>query len=210
MWLAKTIQLPPIQRCVSSSPIHSATRRVPSDFAKCNRSNNLCGATNDGLRRDRRPCRRCSTNFLQTAKFYRIQVDSALNQTATRIVLADLVDDPRAGLVACFHTLFHSLLLLQPVQVTHHYSTASSHSGPLGGIVLLRGIIRQSADCSFHRLFYPLPSGLRILEQRPESVLSANRQRCLAMLRLQLLRSFQPFCSFLRLSVHASTKTSNT
>ncbi|WMV45362.1 hypothetical protein MTR67_038747 [Solanum verrucosum] len=30
------------------------------------------------------------------------------------------------------------------------------------------------------------------------------------MLRLQLLCSFQPFCSFLRLSVHASTKTSNT
>ncbi|WMV08572.1 hypothetical protein MTR67_001957 [Solanum verrucosum] len=30
------------------------------------------------------------------------------------------------------------------------------------------------------------------------------------MLRLQLIRSFQPFCSFLRLSVHAFTKTSNT
>ncbi|WMV08476.1 hypothetical protein MTR67_001861 [Solanum verrucosum] len=30
------------------------------------------------------------------------------------------------------------------------------------------------------------------------------------MLSFQLLRSFQPFCSFLRLSVHASTKTSNT
>ncbi|WMV32941.1 hypothetical protein MTR67_026326 [Solanum verrucosum] len=30
------------------------------------------------------------------------------------------------------------------------------------------------------------------------------------MRRLQLLRSFQPFCSFLCLSSHASTKTSNT
>ncbi|WMV33491.1 hypothetical protein MTR67_026876 [Solanum verrucosum] len=30
------------------------------------------------------------------------------------------------------------------------------------------------------------------------------------MLRHQLLRSFQLFCSFLYLSVHASTKTSNT
>ncbi|WMV58114.1 hypothetical protein MTR67_051499 [Solanum verrucosum] len=29
------------------------------------------------------------------------------------------------------------------------------------------------------------------------------------MLRLQLLCSFQPFFSFLRLSVHASTKTLN-
>uniref|UniRef100_M0ZK89 Uncharacterized protein n=1 Tax=Solanum tuberosum TaxID=4113 RepID=M0ZK89_SOLTU len=52
--------------------------------------------------------------------------------------------------------------------------------------------------------------GLRILEQRAESVLSVNRQRFLAMLMLQLLRSFQPLCSFLRLSIHASTKTSNT
>ncbi|WMV29210.1 hypothetical protein MTR67_022595 [Solanum verrucosum] len=30
------------------------------------------------------------------------------------------------------------------------------------------------------------------------------------MLRLQLLRSFQPFCSVLRLSVHTFAKTSNT
>ncbi|KAG5631080.1 hypothetical protein H5410_002797 [Solanum commersonii] len=51
-------------------------------------------------------------------------------------------------------------------------------------------------DCSFHHLFDPLPSGLCILEQRTESVLSVNRRRCLAMLRLQLLHSFQPFCSF--------------
>ncbi|KAG5605790.1 hypothetical protein H5410_027282 [Solanum commersonii] len=65
----------------------------------------------------------------------------------------------------------------------------------LGGIVLLRGTIRRSTDCSFHRLFDPLPSGLSILEQRVESVLSANRQRFLEMLMLQPLHSFQPFCS---------------
>ncbi|KAG5600220.1 hypothetical protein H5410_031590 [Solanum commersonii] len=69
---------------------------------------------------------------------------------------------------------------------------------------------RRSVDCSFHRLFDPSLSGLRVLEQRVECVPSANRQACLAMLRLQLLRSFQTFCSFLHLSVHASTKTSNT
>ncbi|KAG5585135.1 hypothetical protein H5410_045569, partial [Solanum commersonii] len=43
---------------------------------------------------------------------------------------------------------------------------------------------------------------LRVLEQRVECVPSANRQACLAMLRLKLFRSFQHFCSFLRLSVH--------
>uniref|UniRef100_M1DVY4 Uncharacterized protein n=1 Tax=Solanum tuberosum TaxID=4113 RepID=M1DVY4_SOLTU len=50
-------------------------------------------------------------------------------------------------------------------------------SGPLGGIVLLRGTIRRSADCSFHRFFDPLSSGFRMLEQRVEYVFSANRQR---------------------------------
>ncbi|WMV38184.1 hypothetical protein MTR67_031569 [Solanum verrucosum] len=63
-------------------------------------------------------------------------------------------------------------------------SSASSCSRYLRGIVLRRG-------------------SLQILEQRAKFVL-------LAMLMLQLFRSFQPFCFFLRLSVHASTKTSNT
>uniref|UniRef100_M1DS93 Uncharacterized protein n=1 Tax=Solanum tuberosum TaxID=4113 RepID=M1DS93_SOLTU len=77
-------------------------------------------------------------------------------------------------------------------------------------VVQLCGTIQRRADCSFHRLFDPLPSGLHILERRVESVPSATRQVCLAMLRLQPLRFFQPFYFFLRLSVHASTKTSNT
>ncbi|KAG5585756.1 hypothetical protein H5410_046190, partial [Solanum commersonii] len=41
-------------------------------------------------------------------------------------------------------------------------------SGPLGGITSLRGTIRRSADCSFHRLFDPLPSRLCLLKQRVE------------------------------------------
>ncbi|KAG5581411.1 hypothetical protein H5410_052038 [Solanum commersonii] len=52
----------------------------------------------------------------------------------------------------------------------------------------------------FNRIFDPLPSRLLILEQLVEYVLSAYRQRFLAMLMLQLLRSFQHFCSFLHLS----------
>ncbi|KAG5609614.1 hypothetical protein H5410_020895 [Solanum commersonii] len=84
--------------------------------------------------------------------------------------------------------------------------TTSSRSGLLGDIVLLRGTIRRSVDCSFDRIFDLLPSGLRILEQREEFVLLANCQRFLAMLMLHVLRSFQSFYSFLRLSVHASPK----
>ncbi|KAG5572108.1 hypothetical protein H5410_061874 [Solanum commersonii] len=82
------------------------------------------------------------------------------------------------------------------------FPSASSCSGPLGGIVLLCGTIWQSADCSFHRLFDPLPSGLHILEQRAESVLSANRQsswQCSWFSFFVLLSIFVPF---LRLSVH--------
>uniref|UniRef100_M1DQZ9 Uncharacterized protein n=1 Tax=Solanum tuberosum TaxID=4113 RepID=M1DQZ9_SOLTU len=66
----------------------------------------------DGFHRDRRHGRRCATNFLQTTKFYRIQADSALSQTAERIVFADFVGDPPTGLVACLRILFQSPPLL--------------------------------------------------------------------------------------------------
>uniref|UniRef100_M1E0B1 Uncharacterized protein n=1 Tax=Solanum tuberosum TaxID=4113 RepID=M1E0B1_SOLTU len=95
-------------------------------------------------------------------------------------------------------------------QAPNNEPSVSLCSVSLGDIVLLRETIRRNADCSFHRLFYLAPSRLSALEQRAECVPSANFQACLAMLRLQLLRSFQPFCSILPLSVHASTKTSNT
>ncbi|WMV24716.1 hypothetical protein MTR67_018101, partial [Solanum verrucosum] len=84
------------------------------------------------------------------------------------------------------------------------YPSTSSCSVSLGNIVLLHETIRRCTDCSFHRLFDPAPLGIRVLEQRAKCVPSANHQVCLAMLRFQLLRSF---CSFLRLSAHASTKT---
>ncbi|KAG5576612.1 hypothetical protein H5410_056746 [Solanum commersonii] len=71
--------------------------------------------------------------------------------------------------------------------------SALSCSVSLRDLVLLRGIIRQNADFSFHRLFDPTPSRLCVLEQMVECV-------PLVMRMLQLLRSFQPFCSFLRLS----------
>ncbi|KAG5590072.1 hypothetical protein H5410_040586, partial [Solanum commersonii] len=56
--------------------------------------------------------------------------------------------------------------------------SASMRSASLVGILLLCGTDWQSADCSFHRLFYPSPLGLRALEQRAECVPSANRQAC--------------------------------
>ncbi|KAG5619786.1 hypothetical protein H5410_005004 [Solanum commersonii] len=91
--------------------------------------------------------------------------------------------------------LLSSSLLKTLSKLERKYPKKSSRSGPLGGIVLLHGIIQRSADCSFHSLFDPFPSRLRILEQRAEFVHLATRQ---------------VFCSFLRLSIHASAKISNT
>ncbi|KAG5585622.1 hypothetical protein H5410_046056 [Solanum commersonii] len=74
----------------------------------------------------------------------------------------------------------------------------------LGDLLLLQRIIRQNADCSFHRLVDLAPSRFRVREQKAECVPSANRQASLVMSRLQLLHSFQPFCSFLRLTNSSS------
>ncbi|KAG5585477.1 hypothetical protein H5410_045911 [Solanum commersonii] len=58
---------------------------------------------------------------------------------------------------------------------------------------------RSRALCNWARRlllsspFLSSPSGLRILEQRVECVHLASRQVCLAICRLQLLRSFHPF-----------------
>uniref|UniRef100_M1DV73 Uncharacterized protein n=1 Tax=Solanum tuberosum TaxID=4113 RepID=M1DV73_SOLTU len=62
--------------------------------------------------------------------------------------------------------------------------------GSLGGISMLHETVQRHIDCSFHHFFDPLPSGLRVLEQRAEYVPSATHQVCLAKLRLQFLRSF--------------------
>ncbi|KAG5585237.1 hypothetical protein H5410_045671 [Solanum commersonii] len=63
-----------------------------------------------------------------------------------------------------------------------HYPSAWSCFVSLGELVLLHRIIQRNADYFFHRPFYPAPSKLCVLEQR---------------------------ATFLRLSVHVSTKTSN-
>ncbi|WMV45777.1 hypothetical protein MTR67_039162 [Solanum verrucosum] len=51
---------------------------------------------------------------------------------------------------------------------------------------------------------------LNVLKQKAKCVPSMTRQVCLAKLILQFLRCFQPFCSFLCVSVHGFTQTSNT
>ena len=59
-------------------------------------------------------------------------------------------------------------------------------------------------------LLYPPPSGLRVLEQILECFPSVIRQVWLGKLKLQLLPFFHLLSSFLRISVNAPTKISNT
>uniref|UniRef100_M1DQJ4 Uncharacterized protein n=1 Tax=Solanum tuberosum TaxID=4113 RepID=M1DQJ4_SOLTU len=108
LWLTKAIQFLPIRRCVSSSPIHLVKRPVSNFFAKCRRICRSCENPNSGLHRNHRHGRRCATNFLQTVKFYRIQADSALSQTAERIVFAQQVGDTPIGSSAHLHTRFQT------------------------------------------------------------------------------------------------------
>uniref|UniRef100_M1DVL5 Uncharacterized protein n=1 Tax=Solanum tuberosum TaxID=4113 RepID=M1DVL5_SOLTU len=87
---------------------------------------------------------------------------------------------------------------------------SSSHSGSLGGTVLLRGTDRRLADYSFpRRLIHSLQGFAYGNEGRSMSF------RLLAKLnsviyRIPFLFLFSPICSVLRLSVYAYTKTSNT
>ncbi|KAG5585667.1 hypothetical protein H5410_046101 [Solanum commersonii] len=65
-------------------------------------------------------------------------------------------------------------------------------------MALLCGPIRRSANFSFLRRVHPLPLGHNVMEQKAKCVPSGIHQVYLENLRLQFLRSFQPFCSFLR------------
>ncbi|KAG5612217.1 hypothetical protein H5410_023498 [Solanum commersonii] len=103
------------------------------------------------------------------------------------------------GEVSRCHRMTRRLALLLFIVVLC-LPSASSRSGPLGGIILFRRTIWGSTNYFFHCLFYPSPSGLCVLKQRAECIPSVNRQACLAMIMIQLLRSVHPFCSFLCLT----------
>uniref|UniRef100_M1DWB1 Uncharacterized protein n=1 Tax=Solanum tuberosum TaxID=4113 RepID=M1DWB1_SOLTU len=88
--------------------------------------------------------------------------------------------------------------------------SASSYSGSLGRTVLFHSTNRRLADGSFPRLLIYFLQGFAYW----------NKGRCMSIRRLAKLDSairrlsflvlFSLFCFVLRLSVHASSKTSNT
>uniref|UniRef100_M1D9R0 Uncharacterized protein n=1 Tax=Solanum tuberosum TaxID=4113 RepID=M1D9R0_SOLTU len=109
--------------------------------------------------------------------------------SATLVEITNELCDPHFGQLIAFSVL----------------PLASSHSGSMGGIVLLRGTDWRLADCSFPRLL------IHFL-QREGRFMSSRRLAKLnsAIRRIPFLVLFSPICSVLRLSVYAFTETSNT
>uniref|UniRef100_M1DUX2 Uncharacterized protein n=1 Tax=Solanum tuberosum TaxID=4113 RepID=M1DUX2_SOLTU len=119
---------------------------------------------------------------------------AAEDYSATLVEITDELGDPPFGQLIAFNVL----------------PLASLHSGSLGGIVLLRGTNRRPADCSFPRLLIHFLQGFtywnegRLMSFRQLAKLNS------AICRIPFLVLFNPISSVLRLSVHASNKTSNT
>ncbi|KAG5606706.1 hypothetical protein H5410_028198 [Solanum commersonii] len=118
---------------------------------------------------------------------------AAENRSATLVEIADELGDPPFNQFIAFSVL----------------PSASSYFGSLGGTVLLHETNRRHADCSFPRLL------IHFLQDFAHK----NKGRCMSIRRLAKLDSaihrlsflvlFSPFCSVLRLSVYASSRTSN-
>uniref|UniRef100_M1DF65 Uncharacterized protein n=1 Tax=Solanum tuberosum TaxID=4113 RepID=M1DF65_SOLTU len=114
--------------------------------------------------------------------------------SATLVDIADELGDPPFGQLIAFSVL----------------TLASSHSRSLGGTILLRGNDRRLADCSFPRLLIHFLQGfaywneVRLMSFRQLAKLNS------AIRRIPFLVLFSLIFFVFRLSVHVSTKTSNT
>uniref|UniRef100_M1DNE0 Uncharacterized protein n=1 Tax=Solanum tuberosum TaxID=4113 RepID=M1DNE0_SOLTU len=113
------------------------------------------------------------------------------DRSATLVVIADELGDPPFNQLIAFSVL----------------PLASSYNGSLGGIVLLCETNQRHADCSFPCLLIHF---LQVFAYW-------NKGRCMSIRRVAKLASairrlsFLFLCSpFLRLSVYASSKISNT
>uniref|UniRef100_M1DZ57 Uncharacterized protein n=1 Tax=Solanum tuberosum TaxID=4113 RepID=M1DZ57_SOLTU len=116
---------------------------------------------------------------------------AAEDRSATLVEIADELGNPPLNQLIAFGVL----------------PSVSSYSRSLGGTVLLRGTNRRLADCSFPCLLIHFLQGF----------VYWNKARCMSIRRLAKLDSairillfLVLFSPFLRLSVHASSKTSNT
>uniref|UniRef100_M1DSZ5 Uncharacterized protein n=1 Tax=Solanum tuberosum TaxID=4113 RepID=M1DSZ5_SOLTU len=119
---------------------------------------------------------------------------AAEDYSATLVEIADELGNPPFGQLIAFSVL----------------PLASSHSGSLGGTILLRGTDRRLADCSFPRLLIHFLQGFAYWNEGRFMSFWRLAKLNSAIRRIPFLIVFTPICSVLRLLVHASTKTSNT
>ena len=105
--------------------------------------------------------------------------------------------------------MISELLSESPSSSSSLFCACLQHScfGPLESITLFCEPFHRCANCSFHYLLDQFLLGFACFEQRAAYVHSVTHKVFLAMLiMLQFLHFFQPFCSFLRLSVHVALK----
>uniref|UniRef100_M1DIC0 Uncharacterized protein n=1 Tax=Solanum tuberosum TaxID=4113 RepID=M1DIC0_SOLTU len=114
--------------------------------------------------------------------------------SATLVEIADDLGDQPFGQLIAFSVL----------------PLASSHFASLGGTVLLRGTDRRLADYYFPRLLIHFLQGFAYWSEGRFMSFRRLTKLNSAIRRIPFLLLFSPVCSVLRLSVHASIKTSNT
>uniref|UniRef100_M1DIU5 Uncharacterized protein n=1 Tax=Solanum tuberosum TaxID=4113 RepID=M1DIU5_SOLTU len=112
----------------------------------------------------------------------------------TLVEIADKLGDPPFGQLIAFSVL----------------PLASSHSGSLGGTVLLRGTNRRLADCSFPHLLIHFLQGFAYWNEGQFMSFRRLAKLNSTIRRIPFLVLFNPIFSVLSLSVHASTKNLNT
>uniref|UniRef100_M1D8P3 Uncharacterized protein n=1 Tax=Solanum tuberosum TaxID=4113 RepID=M1D8P3_SOLTU len=121
-----------------------------------------------------------------------VEWNCAAEDCSGRLVeIADELGDPPFGQLIAFSVL----------------PLSSSHSGSLGGTVLFRELI---ADCSFSRLLIRFLQSFAYWNEGRFMSFRRIAKLNSAIRRIPFLVLFSPICSVLRLSVYASTKTSNT
>ncbi|KAG5609656.1 hypothetical protein H5410_020937 [Solanum commersonii] len=119
---------------------------------------------------------------------------AAEDRSATLVEIANELGDPPSNQLIAFSVL----------------PSVSLYSRSLGGTLLLCGTNQRLADYSFPRLSIHFLQGFAYLNKGQCMSIRRLAKLDSAIHRLSFLVLFSPFCSVLHLSVHPSSKTSNT
>ncbi|KAG5629213.1 hypothetical protein H5410_000930 [Solanum commersonii] len=135
-----------------------------------------------------------ATSLLGKPKTYVWLYCAAEDCLATLVEIDDELGNPPFGQLIAFSVL----------------PLASSHSGSLGGTILLRGTDRRLTDCFFPRLLIYFLQGFAYWNEGRFMLFQRLAKLNSTIGRIPFLVLFSPICCVLCLSIHASTKTLNT